>query len=105
MPDAAEIGAVILAFDDFGDLRKSLDAFQQRIVDRIAESLGESEELGRREFLIAKEDHQMIEQGLADGCDRCRADASGQVHPANFGTERSGDRGDSQGGRIGHGRS
>jgi hypothetical protein len=47
MPDAAKIDRLMLELDDRGDLRKPIEAFEERVLDGLADPPGESDELRR----------------------------------------------------------
>src|SRR5271163_2500359 len=96
MPNAAEIDPLMLQLDDRGDLRKAVDALQERVFDRLADAAGEGEQFRRRQLLIAEEDHEMIEPGPADGHNLAIVEI-GEVDAMDFGADRPGDRADFEG--------
>jgi hypothetical protein len=50
---------------------------------------GEGQELGRRQLLIAKEDHQMAEPGAADRRDRLVVEPRRQIDPEDLRPDRA----------------
>src|SRR5436190_1784752 len=80
----------MLELDDRDDLREPLDPLDERILDDLAEPLGEAQEVRGRQRLVAEEDDAVLEPGLADGghgivVDLARIDAS------DLRAERAGD--------------
>src|ERR1043165_8600061 len=66
MPDAAEVRLLGLQLLHLGDLGEAVQALDEGILDRPAETLGEGHVLRRRQRLVAEEDDQVVEQRLAD---------------------------------------
>lgn len=97
MPHAAEVHRLVFQLGDVDDLRETLDALDERIFDRRAEAAGQRKEALGRQVLVAEEDHQVVEQRLADRPDRGIRQVLGQVHAAKFGAKRTGDRLDLEG--------
>ncbi|MNC87442.1 hypothetical protein D3C83_31700 [compost metagenome] len=63
-----------------------------RIFHRLAKAAGKGELLFRGERLSAKEDHEVIEERLANVRDDLVVQRSRDVHAVDFGTQRAGDR-------------
>ena len=66
MPDAAEVHPLVLQLDHRRDQRTIGQSFHLWVFHWPAELPGEGELLLWGEFLVAEEDHQMFEEGLAD---------------------------------------
>ena len=94
MPDAAEIILLVLELDNRNDFRKSFDALDEGIFHHLAEAFCKAEELRRRQILIAKEDHAVIEPRLANGCDDVVARLGGKIDAQNFRADGAGQRSD-----------
>src|SRR6266404_319714 len=94
MPDAAEIVALMLELDDRRDQRRLGQATQLRILHRLAEPPGKGHLLLRRHFLVAQEDHQMVEKGLADFAHYLVVERARHVDAHNLRAERTGQRPD-----------
>jgi hypothetical protein len=94
MPDAAEIHPLVLELDDRDDLGEVGQRLDERIFDRLREIGCEAQELLGCEVLVAKEDHEMIEQRLADCRDRAGIERFAQVGPEQLGPQRPGNRPD-----------
>jgi hypothetical protein len=54
VPEPAEIDPLMLKLDDWGDLRKTLDAPDERVFDDLAKMTGETQKPLRRDGLVAK---------------------------------------------------
>ncbi len=65
MPDPTEIHPLMFELGHCDDLRVVIEPFDQRIGDRLAETPREGGELRRGQRLIADENHEMVEQRLA----------------------------------------
>jgi hypothetical protein len=65
-----------------------------RILGGLAEPLGEGEQFRRAQLLAREEDHQVLEQGLADLADDLGGQGSRQVHPLHLGTKGAGNGAD-----------
>ncbi len=91
MPDAAEIGALVLELDHRRDAGKAVEAFDERILDRRAERLREAHELRRRELLVAKENHAVLEPRAADGVHGVGGKFAREIDPVDLGAECAGD--------------
>ena len=107
MPDAAEVDALVRLLDDRQHQRAFGQALDQRVLGRLAEALGQRQELLRRKLLIAKKDHDMLEQGDAQLLDRVVVERLGEIDAEDLGAERAGERSDLQTGpgHQRHGRS
>src|SRR5713101_3840895 len=66
VPDAAEIDLLVLELLHFDDLREARDALDEGILDRPADAARERHEGPGRERLVAEEDHQVLEPGIAN---------------------------------------
>src|SRR5262249_10302978 len=84
MPDAAEVYLLVLELLDLDDLRKALDAFDEGIFDHLAKTLGDCEELRRRQILIAKEDDEMVEPNTADFRDGLVVEGAREIDAGNL---------------------
>ena len=67
-----------------------------------AEAARQRQEAVGRQILVAEEDHQVIEQSLANGLHRRHRQIIGEIDAMQFGTERAGDRSDLER-RLAHG--
>jgi len=92
MPDAPEVHALMLELRNLDDLGMALDPLDEGIFDRRAELPRGREELVRRQLLIPKEQHEMIEQRAPKLRDRFRAERSAEIDGADLGPEGAGDR-------------
>jgi hypothetical protein len=54
VPEPAEIDPLMLKLDDWGDLRETLDAPDERVFDDLAKMTGETQKPLRRDGLVAK---------------------------------------------------
>jgi hypothetical protein len=63
----------------------------EKILDGRAHGAGEGEELGRRQGLTSKEDHQMVEPGTADLGQLLGTKRLGEIGAVDLGPERAGD--------------
>src|SRR3546814_5146881 len=63
----------------------------------LAEAAGEGLEWPRRKLLVAEENHQMVEERLADRGDAVVRERRRQVGPGDLGPDRSRDRRDGYG--------
>src|SRR5262249_28764400 len=68
-PDPAEIDGFVRALPDFGDQRKAVEAFEERIVHRFADAFREGEKIARRQPRITEEHNLMFEPQSTDGGD------------------------------------
>ena len=91
MPDRAESVALVFQLLHLDDRGESVDALDQRIFDRGAEALREGKKLPRRQVLVAKEDHLMIEPRTPDRGDLLRGEEPCKVKAVHLGAERAGD--------------
>ena len=89
MPDAAEIFRFVLELDHRNDLRKAFDAFDEGVFDHLAEALGEGEEFGRRQILVAEKDDVVLEPDLADFADDIVAGIGREIDAQNFRADRA----------------
>ena len=68
-------------------------------LDRLAEAAREGQEAGWRQVLVAEEDDQVLEPGLADGRDRGVVEILAEIHAGDLGPEGAGERFDREGAR------
>src|SRR5262245_37155632 len=94
MPDAAEIVALVLELDHRRDHRRFGQTLELGIFDRLAEFAGEGELLARRRLLVAQEDHEMVEEGLAHLAHDVVVEVLRDVDAMKLGAQRAGDRPD-----------
>ncbi len=92
VPDAAEVGLLVRELQHGRDHRALGQSLELRVLHRLAEATGEGELLARRELLVAKEDHQVVQQGLADLRDDRIGERRRDIHTVDLGAERSGHR-------------
>src|SRR3984885_6073728 len=97
MPDPAEVDSLVLQLGDVDDLWKTLDALDERIFDRRAETARQRQEAFRRQILVTEEDHEVIEQRLADRADRGVRQLCREIDAAQLSANRTGDRLDLEG--------
>ena len=88
MPDAAEVVPLVLELLDLDDFGEAVDAFDERILDRLAEAPRERYELRRVELLLAEEDYAVLEENLPNVFFR---EAFRKIDPEDLGAERSGE--------------
>ena len=93
MPVVAKIVGVGLGLQDFDDFRMVRHPGNIRMQVDITEPPGKAELLFRRDLLVAKKDHAMIQQRLVNGGE-CRVvvKVAGQINPVQFRTKRPRDR-------------
>ena len=94
MPEPAEIDPLVLELDDRGDLGKSVDPFDERVFDDLAEMPRKAEKLLRRQLLIAKENHQVVEPGAPERRHGFAVEIFGEIDPADLGSQRPSNRAD-----------
>src|SRR6266700_3082033 len=87
VPQPAEIHLLGFQLDHRRDLRKSLDALDERIFDHLAEAPGHLQEPLRRERLVAEEDDQVLEPGAPDRCDRFVAQLVCEIDVQDLGAQ------------------
>jgi hypothetical protein len=92
VPEAAEIDPLVLELDNRRDLGKPVNAADERVFDDIAKALGKGEKPLRRQCLLAKEDHQVIEPSPADRCDGGGIEIFRKIDPGYLGPDCSGNR-------------
>jgi len=81
--------AFVLQLDDLGNHREAFDPGQQRIFRRLAEPLGEGEELFGRQLLVAEHYDEMVEQRLTHFLRRFGIEALGEVHAGELRSQRA----------------
>src|SRR5712664_4139204 len=89
VPDAAEIDLLVLELLHFDHLRKAGDALDEGILDRLADTSREGHELLRAKPLLAEEDHQVLEPGIANFRKIFIGKGARQVNPVNFRAKRA----------------
>ena len=94
MPQAAEVHLLVLELDHRRDLGKPLDALDERVLDRFAEAACDAEKFLRRQRLVAKEDHAMLEPRFADRRDALLAEIVLEIDAEDLGAQGAGDRPD-----------
>jgi hypothetical protein len=87
MPDAAKIVAFVFELDNGRDHGRFGQALELRIFDRLTELPGEGELLVRRRLLVAQEDHEVVEQGLAHLADHVILEVARDVDAVEFGAQ------------------
>src|SRR5580704_11188921 len=96
MPDAAEIDFFVLQLDHRSDLREPVEAFQERVFDRLADAAGKGQKLRRGQALVAEEDDEIIEPGAADCGDGGFVQLA-EIDAENLRADRPGERADFEG--------
>jgi hypothetical protein len=94
MPQPAEIDPLVFELDDRGDLREAVDALDERVFDRLAETPRQREQASGRQFLIAKENDEVVEPGLADRRDGLGVELLREIDAENLGADRPRQRAD-----------
>src|SRR6266540_1317238 len=94
MPEAAEVVALVLELDYRGDERRFGQAVELRVLHRLAELGCEGQILLRCHLLVAQEDHEMVEEGLAHLADHLVVEIARHVDTVQLGTQGAGDRPD-----------
>src|SRR5207237_10684830 len=89
MPQPAEIDPLAFELDDRRDLGEAVDALDERVLDRLAEMPRQAEQFGRRQVLVAKEDHDMVEPGLADRRDGIVVELLREIDAEDLRADRS----------------
>src|ERR1700722_5263487 len=97
MPDPAEVDSLVLQLGDVDDLWKTLDALDERIFDRRAETPRQRQVAFRRQILVTEEDHEVIEQRLTNRTDRSFWQLCREIDAAQLSANRTGDRLDPEG--------
>ena len=103
VPDAAEIGGLPGLLDHRDDIGVFGDGLGQGVAADRPEARREGDLLDRGQFLVAEEQHQVIEEGALDALEGPGIQRPGQVEPMDFGAEAAGqgsnfDRGRAHGG-------
>ena len=89
VPDAAEVGALVLQLHHLDDLGVVGNALDEGILHRLAHAAGEGQELGGGEVLAAKEDHQVVEQRAPDLGHAVLRQRPGQIDPMDLPAQRA----------------
>ncbi len=105
VPEAAEVVALVLELDHRRDERRFGQAVELRILDQLAELAGEGHVLLRRHLLVAQEDHEMVEEGLAHLGDHVVLEIARHVDAVQLGAQGAGDRPDLDMAIVAHRRS
>src|SRR5262245_13383279 len=92
MPNAAEVGLLMLELCDRNDFRKALNALDEGIFDDLAEPPGKAQELRGRQRLIAEKHHTVFEPGAPNGRNRRRAQLAAEIDAADLGPDCTRDR-------------
>ena len=89
MPDAAEVRALVRLLDHRQHERAFGQAAHIGVFDHLAEAARQGQQVVRRQHLVAKEDHDVLEQRRAQGRHRPLLEGCCEVDPENLGTERA----------------
>src|SRR4030095_8488960 len=92
MPDSAEVDALVLELHHGRDHGRLGQPLELGGFHGLAEALGEGQLLLRRELLISKEDHEMMQESPANLGDHLIAERLRETHAADLGAEGSGHR-------------
>ena len=92
MPDPAEVDRLVLQLGDVDDLGETLDALDEWVFDRRAETPRQCQEAFWRQILVTEEDHEVIEQRLTNRTDRRVGQLFREIDAAQLGAKRTGDR-------------
>jgi hypothetical protein len=91
MPDPTKVHALMLELGDFDHLGITLDTPYERILDRHSELAGGGEEVRRRQVLIPKEEHEMVEERAPQLGDTSRVERPPEIDAADLRAEGPGD--------------
>ena len=92
VPDAAEIGGLCGLLDDGDDIGMFGDGLGKGVAANRPEARCEGDLLGRGQFLVAEEYHQMLEEGALDEPKGLGIQRPGQVDAVDFSAETTGQR-------------
>ncbi|MEA3220990.1 MAG: hypothetical protein OZX49_02105 [Immundisolibacter sp.] len=93
VPEATEIDPLVRQFDHRHDQRVAVQAAQHGVLDRLGDAPGKRQVLFGSQMLVAKEQHQVLQPGVAYlGQDRVRQFMA-QVHSADLRTKSARHRG------------
>jgi hypothetical protein len=92
MPAVADVDPQLLLLVDDHDFGVIVEMGQERVHDELAEAAPERHQVFRRQPLVGKVQHQMLEERRVDRGEGIVAERPGKIDAGDLGAERAGNR-------------
>jgi hypothetical protein len=87
VPNATEVDFFVLQLLDFDDARKTVQAFDKRVFNGLANGVSKAHELIGREVLVTEKNDLVLQQGGAYGLLHIGRESLGQIDPVQLGAQ------------------